>query len=118
VVDITPDTAAGFSVVIEPHPARRKNPATGELDQCIFDQQQVMVCGRRVAWCGAEAGKPISFIARFEPAFVAAVLAEVTAQLGGQVSTVGQPPKPEAVRRGRKRSPAKRKRRASQSGDD
>ena len=77
-----------MEIRIEPHPAREI--VHGEPVQIIFDQQQVMVDGVRVAWCGDKPGKPLSFIRHYPEAFIQQIKAFVEKALEGKVSHVGR----------------------------
>lgn len=83
-------TPGEFTVKLEPHPARQE--IHGVLVPIIKDQQQVMVNGVRVAYCGVEPGKPLCFIREYPPTFVELVQADVERQLGGPCSGVNSAP--------------------------
>lgn len=89
-----------MAITLEPHPARQKNPRTGELVPCIFNQQQVLVDGVRVAYCGTEPGQAISFIRPYPELYKQEVKAFVEEHVG-EVSRMGEPPAvPDALLRG------------------
>jgi hypothetical protein len=68
-----------MQVQIKPHIG--KHLKTGK--PVTLDQNQVFVDGKRVAYCGTKAGRPINFIAvEVDPNVVKAVVAAVTEQVG------------------------------------
>lgn len=79
----------GMTIELQPHPAHKL--VHGIKVPIILDQQQIMVGGVRVGYCGVGPGKPINFIRRYPEGFKDAVAAHVQ-QCEGGISSLHEPP--------------------------
>tara|TARA_R110000803_G_scaffold62272_5_gene122536 strand:+ start:996 stop:1364 length:369 start_codon:yes stop_codon:yes gene_type:complete len=90
--DIDIELTAGESILkLEPHPARRRSLITGELVESNPGQRQIMVDGKRIGYCGALPGMPITLIRRFSDIDREEIKAFIEREVG-KVSGMGQPP--------------------------
>ena len=80
---------------LRPHPARRKNEITGELEPLIKDLLSIWLDGRLIGYCGAVPNRPITLLRHYEESERDAVL-EFVAAAGLNPSRVCCPPPPEA----------------------